>query len=901
MNVELITMWYNEEFLAPFFLNHYSWVDKIHLILDADTNDRTEEIARSYPNVVIEPFKFPDMLDDNIMLEKFNQTYRSLTDCDYVMLASADEFVFCNELSKPVKQHIEDTKKDIYIAHLWTIYDNEHEKPLDTKVPVWEQRVHGDPDDTSWKSDFFHKPLLMKSNLDLHWGLGCHGLFYRKSTQPNFTRIYWDKRDKIVYDNLNISIDPNDLLQGAHWHLVDLPQTIIRRVKNRKERLSQYNKTHGLGIQFFDVTPEKIVQEYMAHKNDPIVIKNCTGDYTPRKETPMVPETTAEDLEIVKSEKNFPPQTTENFLQVVDGSQMTFADMSFLITSHTEGKHRGIQEKLLIDLVNSFKKYFPGCYVIVASASDVPEAIKKTADYIHIEKSTPLPPPALHGNGELALIKAGLDKLYSEQRDWVYKFTYDFIIDERNKDMIYEWFKVAKTRNKSFVGTTWVDIKGSQWDVAFQQGTVGTWLYYGNVQFLKKMFDNMNLDNIIERKVTQYFTENKLWDQVYLYPSANDMLNKTWEKCGDLVTDAGKRLKPGIFEKEIIRATAVKSNRKTILCSLCTKDRYFTTLPMAISSIALQTRVPDKLIIYDDGEHKNLNDVSLYTHLFSTLLRKGCFIWLDWASQGRGMHFNDQRANKEGFDLVWRFDDDEVAEHDTLERLEKYFLDDKEGKLGAVGGAVVDPRCSEGMATGKIEFIYSEPNFQWFHGQNNHKMELEHLHGSFLYRAGIADFNLDLSPVSHRGETMFTMELRRKGYKLFSDQGIATWHYRETGGIRSHQTDRQFLFDHDEKIFMNYLESWGYRICVLDNGIGDHMIFVGSILPELQKRWKHLIIACCYPECFEGKMRAGDSLISIGDAPNPARLALDVYTHINDGTLKGSLQDAFRQLYLGEK
>jgi len=224
----------------------------------------------------------------------------------------------------------------------------------------------------------------------------------------------------------------------------------------------------------------------------------------------MVPETTAEDLEIAISEKIIPPQTTENFLQVVDGSQMTFADMSFLITSHTEGKHRGIQEKLLIDLVNSFKKYFPGCYVIVASASDVPEAIKKTADYIHIEKSTPLPPPALHGNGELALIKAGLDKLYSEQRDWVYKFTYDFIIDERNKDMIYEWFKVAKTRNKSFVGTTWVDIKGSQWDVAFQQGTVGTWLYYGNVQFLKKMFDNMNLDNIIERKVTQYFKENKL-------------------------------------------------------------------------------------------------------------------------------------------------------------------------------------------------------------------------------------------------------------------------------------------------------------------------------------------------------------------------------------------------------
>ena len=59
MKIVLITMWYNEEFLAPFFLNHYKWVDKIHILLDADTDDNTEAIATGYSNVLIEHFNFP--------------------------------------------------------------------------------------------------------------------------------------------------------------------------------------------------------------------------------------------------------------------------------------------------------------------------------------------------------------------------------------------------------------------------------------------------------------------------------------------------------------------------------------------------------------------------------------------------------------------------------------------------------------------------------------------------------------------------------------------------------------------------------------------------------------------------------------------------------------------------
>jgi hypothetical protein len=318
---------------------------------------------------------------------------------------------------------------------------------------------------------------------------------------------------------------------------------------------------------------------------------------------------------------------------------------------------------------------------------------------------------------------------------------------------------------------------------------------------------------------------------------------------------------------------------------------------MTITSLMLQTRVPDHLIIYEDGEHKDLNEVPYYKYLFETLSMKGCSVWMQYES-GRGQNVLDQKANMEkGYDLLWRYDDDEVAESDTLERLLKYFENDTEKKIGAVGGFVGGPFFAPVTATGKLENIFSEPSLQWNKG-NGVFEDVDHLHSSFLYRPGIVNFHPDLSPVSHRGETIFTASLKRAGYKLIVDQSIRTWHYRSEGGIRSH--DSLFFYDHDEKKFLEKLRGWGYRLCVLDNGIGDHVIFASTILPELQKRYEHVIIGVCYPEVFEDKLRQGDVLISIGQCPAPARHECSVYDGLDTGKFKGTLQNAFRQCYLDE-
>jgi len=268
MKIELITMLYNEEFLAPFFLNHYSWVDKIHIILDADTNDNTELIAREYPNVEIEHFKFPDMMDDVIKVKKINDKYSTLTDSDYVILVDSDEFIFCNQIDKPVRLHLENTQKDVYFVNLWQIYEHETDLPLDPNESIPYQRRHGDPNMNDPDNIMYIKPAIVKGGKNLYWTYGNHELVYEGN------RLSWQTRNIEMMKALNVSVKRNEMLQGSHWKLADLKETIKRRILNRKQRQSQANITRGLTIQYHHITEEDIIQEYNKNKNQPVVLHN---------------------------------------------------------------------------------------------------------------------------------------------------------------------------------------------------------------------------------------------------------------------------------------------------------------------------------------------------------------------------------------------------------------------------------------------------------------------------------------------------------------------------------------------------------------------------------------------------------------------------------------------------
>ena len=205
------------------------------------------------------------------------------------------------------------------------------------------------------------------------------------------------------------------------------------------------------------------------------------------------------------------------------------------------------------------------------------------------------------------------------------------------------------------------------------------------------------------------------------------------------------------------------------------------------------------------------------------MLFRSNFKGIDWEwvyAAKKGQHHNHQKANESDFEWVWRIDDDCIPEPNVLEKLFLY----THKNVGAVGGSILTPphKFDTSKSTGKIELIDSEPNIQWSY--ITQPKEVQHLHCSFLYRAGIHDYNLGLSRVAHREETLFTYGLYLKGYKILAVPNAVSWHLKNpNGGIRA-ETNKA-MYDRDELIFRNILAYKDKKIVVLNCGMGDHIVF----------------------------------------------------------------------------
>lgn len=322
-----------------------------------------------------------------------------------------------------------------------------------------------------------------------------------------------------------------------------------------------------------------------------------------------------------------------------------------------------------------------------------------------------------------------------------------------------------------------------------------------------------------------------------------------------------------------------------VIAFIPTKDRYFDTLPLTIQGVINQTTKPNKLVIYDDSNQPiDLRKYSIYNHLFKRLDEIG----IEWEvifGKKKGQHYGHQLIQeraKQSNSLIWRLDDDNFPESDVLTIL----LSNMNQDVGACGGLVLMPNSPK-LSELKGEF---NDNVQWYHWEG--KKEVNHLYSSFLYLPGIADYELSLSPVAHREETIFTMRLKDKGYKLIVDSRAITWHYRnDTGGIREGIKD---YWEHDEVIFQDFLRKRnGELIAYLDNGMGDHICFK-SILPELKDKYNKITIACCYPNLFEGEntisLEEGKRFVS----PD----SYNIYKWMVDHNWNKEVKDAFREMYI---
>ena len=320
-----------------------------------------------------------------------------------------------------------------------------------------------------------------------------------------------------------------------------------------------------------------------------------------------------------------------------------------------------------------------------------------------------------------------------------------------------------------------------------------------------------------------------------------------------------------------------------VLCSVATRGRYFTTLPLVLNAIINQTTPPDKVMIFDDNdEPQDMRNEMIYQYFFQMLdIKKISWEWQ--YAEKKGQHHIHQRANTMGFDWVWRCDDDAIPEPNVLGNLLAYTsIED----IGAIGGSILTPPnlFDTSKSTGKIADIDTEPNIQWNYIKRT--KEVEHLHCSFLYRAGVHDYNLGLSRVAHREETLFTYGLYLKRYKILTVPHAITWHMKNPeGGIRS-ETKRE-MYEHDEQIFRNIVGHSDRTIVVLNCGLGDHIVF-NSILGNI----RNPMVFGCYPEIIPCRSIA-EAKALFGDLDQ-----WNVYKKMCQWNWKGTLADAFKKIYL---
>lgn len=344
-----------------------------------------------------------------------------------------------------------------------------------------------------------------------------------------------------------------------------------------------------------------------------------------------------------------------------------------------------------------------------------------------------------------------------------------------------------------------------------------------------------------------------------------------------------------------------------ITVHVSTKGRYFTTLPLFLVSVANQTLKPQKVIIYDDNiPQQDLRKHPLYEYIFGLFHSKR----IDWAvsyGKGIGQIHNHQKAIEEcKTNFLYKGDDDIILDANVLEELASQMTD----KVGAVAPLVLHPNrpildLPSYYSYNKIEYCEdpSQLNIQWFRHPDGKVKSVDHLYSTFLYRKEAAKhgYHLELSPVAHREESLFTYEMKRAGWGLLVNPKAVVNHFRYSeGGIRG-QYHSQENFDHDTKIFLDKLNEWGVvlkkkKLVVADMGLGDSLV-LRRILPDIINKYGDVVLAVCYPEVFEDYKNI--EIISIAQAHLIENIdKYDVYKKMWDNTEKHwTLEQGFRNLY----
>lgn len=255
LEIEVITMMYNEAFLVPLYVRHYApWVDKFTVFYNESTDGTRNELERAaaecgVKSLNIVPFEFPNGFDDVQKIERINQAVREST-ADFVICVDTDEFVhpWPFESTSPRVELAKESGDVVYCA-MFQSYRHVTDVDIDRTTPPLFQRRHGDPDfyfNLEGKrillKDIYTKPCIVRPESGAQFTLGCHGLLAQKDGSTKWRGVHWGRADDFC---------------------------VLRYVRDRRDRFSEENRRNNRGVHLFGVTEQTILAELKAHENDP--------------------------------------------------------------------------------------------------------------------------------------------------------------------------------------------------------------------------------------------------------------------------------------------------------------------------------------------------------------------------------------------------------------------------------------------------------------------------------------------------------------------------------------------------------------------------------------------------------------------------------------------------------
>lgn len=250
LEIEVITMMYNEATLAPLFVRHYApWVDKF-TVFYSNSLDNTRQALETaaaecgVKSLNVLPFEFPNGFDDLLKIECINQAVRQST-ADFVICVDADEFVYPWPFDKADPRKIlAEERENVVRCSMFQVYRHSTETDINTQKPPLMQRRHGIPDhDDRGREKWHDKPCILRPDSGTQLHVGCHFVTMR---YPE-SRTVW---------------------RGVHWGKAD-DFCLERYVRDRRDRLSENNRQNNYGIENFDITRERLQAFLIAHRNDP--------------------------------------------------------------------------------------------------------------------------------------------------------------------------------------------------------------------------------------------------------------------------------------------------------------------------------------------------------------------------------------------------------------------------------------------------------------------------------------------------------------------------------------------------------------------------------------------------------------------------------------------------------